>query len=94
MGLLRSAGPIKARDPVREEYDRLLIDADRITMQIVQTALSLIGFGFTLHAFFTIVVKQQDIWARRVGLAAAQCQLFEACAVRNLQLWLGRLDRG
>jgi hypothetical protein len=32
--------------------------------------------------------------ARRVGLAAAQCQLFQACAVRNLQLWLNRLDRG
>jgi hypothetical protein len=32
--------------------------------------------------------------ARRVGLAAAQCQLFQACAVRNLQLWLGRLGRG
>ena len=31
--------------------------------------------------------------ARRVGLAAAQCQLFQACAVRNLQLWLGRRDR-
>ena len=31
--------------------------------------------------------------ARRVGLAAAQCQLFQACAVRNLQLWLGRLAR-
>lgn len=30
--------------------------------------------------------------ARRVGLAAAQCQLFQACAVRNLQLWLARLD--
>jgi hypothetical protein len=32
--------------------------------------------------------------ARRVGRAAAQCQLFQACAVRNLQLWLSRLDRG
>ena len=31
--------------------------------------------------------------ARRAGVAAAQCQLFQACAVRNLQLWLGRLDR-
>ncbi len=31
--------------------------------------------------------------ARRVGLAAAQCQLFQACAVRNLQLWLRRLER-
>jgi hypothetical protein len=32
--------------------------------------------------------------ARRVGLAAAQCQLYQACAVRNLLLWLSRLDRG
>ncbi len=32
--------------------------------------------------------------ARRIGLAAAQCQLFQACAVRNLLLWLSRLDRG
>jgi hypothetical protein len=32
--------------------------------------------------------------ARRFGLAAAQCQLFQACAVRNLLLWLSRLDRG
>jgi hypothetical protein len=32
--------------------------------------------------------------ARRVGLAAAQCQLFQACAVRNLLLWLSRIERG
>jgi hypothetical protein len=32
--------------------------------------------------------------ARRVGLAAAQCQLMQACAVRNLLLWISRLDRG
>ncbi len=32
--------------------------------------------------------------ARRAGLAAAQGQLFQACAVRNLQQWLGRLERG
>jgi hypothetical protein len=32
--------------------------------------------------------------ARRLGLASAQCQLFQACAVRNLLLWLSRLDRG
>lgn len=32
--------------------------------------------------------------ARRVGRAAAQCQVFQACAVRNLQRWLSRLDRG
>jgi hypothetical protein len=32
--------------------------------------------------------------ARRVGQAAAQCQLFQACALRNLLLWLSRLARG
>jgi len=32
--------------------------------------------------------------ARRVGQAAAQCQLFQACALRNLLLWLARLRRG
>lgn len=32
--------------------------------------------------------------ARRVGQAAAHCQLLQGCAVRNLQQWLGRLDRG
>lgn len=32
--------------------------------------------------------------ARRVGRAAAQCQLFQACALRNLLLWLSRVRRG
>ena len=32
--------------------------------------------------------------ARRVGQAAAQCQLLMACAVRNLLLWLGRVRSG
>lgn len=32
--------------------------------------------------------------ARRVGTPAAQCQLYQACAVRNLLLWLSRVRRG
>ena len=32
--------------------------------------------------------------ARRVGQEAAQCQLYQACALRNLLLWLSRLRRG
>jgi hypothetical protein len=32
--------------------------------------------------------------ARRVGTEAAQCQLYQACAVRNLLLWLARVRRG
>jgi hypothetical protein len=31
--------------------------------------------------------------ARRCGLAAARCQLLQACAVRNLLLWLNRRER-
>lgn len=32
--------------------------------------------------------------ARRVGQAAAQCQLYQACAMRNLLMWLSRVRRG
>lgn len=32
--------------------------------------------------------------ARRIGLAAAQVQLYQACAVRNLLMWLARVKRG
>ncbi len=32
--------------------------------------------------------------ARRVGQAAAQCQLYQACAIRNLLMWLSRVRRG
>jgi hypothetical protein len=32
--------------------------------------------------------------ARRIGRAAAQCQLYQACAVRNLLMWLSRIRRG
>ena len=33
-------------------------------------------------------------WARRVGKAAAQCQLYQTYAIRNLLLWLARVRRG
>jgi hypothetical protein len=32
--------------------------------------------------------------ARRVGQEAAQFQLYQACAMRNLLMWLSRLRRG
>jgi hypothetical protein len=32
--------------------------------------------------------------ARRVGQTAAQCQLYQACAMRNLLMWLSRVRRG
>jgi putative membrane protein len=39
----------------RHEFERTLMDADRMMMQTVQTALSLIGFGFTINTFFAEV---------------------------------------
>ena len=65
--------PDPAQDDWRVAYERDLIDADRVTMQIVQTALSLIGFGFTLYAFFVNAPGSSgalgiEAGARRLGL--------------------------
>jgi uncharacterized membrane protein YidH (DUF202 family) len=56
--------------------DRLsaLIDADRLMMQLVQTSLSLIGFGFSINAFFNDPnarggMVAANLAARRLGLA-------------------------
>lgn len=50
-----------------QEQDRELIDADRLMMQMVQTSISLIAFGFTIYAFFT-GVEEASRTARRLGL--------------------------
>ena len=51
------------------ERERALIDADRLMMQMVQTSVSLIGFGFTINAFFSNAAVDADQTARRMGLA-------------------------
>ena len=53
--------------PTVRDRQTALIDADRLTMQVVQTALSLIGFGFTINAFFNDV-SGAGLAARRLGL--------------------------
>jgi uncharacterized membrane protein YidH (DUF202 family) len=53
--------------PTIRDRQSALIDADRLTMQVVQTALSLIGFGFTINAFFNDV-SGAALAARRLGL--------------------------
>ena len=62
------------KEAAQEAYERHLLDADWMTLQIVQTALALIGFGFTLHAFFMEAgddgaLGRPDVYARRVGLS-------------------------
>lgn len=54
-------------NPRAQERDRELIDADRLMMQMVQTSISLIGFGFTINAFFNDVADSSRT-ARRLGL--------------------------
>lgn len=55
--------------------DSALRDVERTMIQIVQTSLSMIGFGFTIHAFLNGVDVQMaagidvDQVARRLGLA-------------------------
>jgi uncharacterized membrane protein YidH (DUF202 family) len=57
-----------------EQRERAFEDADRIMMQVIQTSLSLIGFGFTINALFQSAVSRglapdSDASARRMGLA-------------------------
>ncbi|MGH6965034.1 MAG: DUF202 domain-containing protein [Phenylobacterium sp.] len=63
-----------ASEQVDIDHNKALIDADRLLMQIIQTSISLIGFGFTINAFFNdVAVKglavDADETARRLGLA-------------------------
>jgi inner membrane protein YidH len=76
----QSPGPNDSRDftppsaalKADAERERAVIDADRLMMQMVQTSISLIGFGFTINAFFNGVdsaAMDADQTARRTGLA-------------------------
>jgi uncharacterized membrane protein YidH (DUF202 family) len=53
------------------ELERMLMDADRMMMQMVNLALSLIGFGFSINAFFNDaarVAARADHEARMFGI--------------------------
>jgi uncharacterized membrane protein YidH (DUF202 family) len=57
-----------------DRSEQLLNEADRMTLQILQASLSLIGFGFSLHAFFVNVADRAafarpDLIGRRLGIA-------------------------
>ncbi|WP_305657828.1 DUF202 domain-containing protein [Phenylobacterium sp.] len=69
------------RDPMTAEREmareRELRDVERTMISIVQTSISMIGFGFTIHAFLANVAVSPsgalgvdlDQVARRIGLA-------------------------
>ena len=66
-----------ARPPAaraRAHYESTVREEDRLLLQILQTSISMIGFGFTINAFFQeVAVKgvglDADQTARRLGLA-------------------------
>lgn len=75
------------------DYHALIREAARFN----QTAQGreLLAGRWQVEPVIAFLVRYQGMRrARRVGLAAAQCQLYQACAVRNLLLWLSRLRRG
>jgi Transposase DDE domain/Transposase domain (DUF772) len=56
---------------------------------------ALLGGRWRVEPVIAWLVQSQGCRrARRVGLAAAQCQLYQASAVRNLLCWLSRIRRG
>jgi hypothetical protein len=69
------------REELRFELEGRLIETDRVMMQTVQTALSLIGIGFSINAFFNDAVSrgladQTDHAARRIGASLLLIGLF------------------
>jgi hypothetical protein len=56
---------------------------------------ALLGGRWQVEPVIAWLVRYQGYRrARRVGQAAAQCQLDQAAAVRNLLTWLSRFRRG
>lgn len=56
---------------------------------------ALLGSRWRVEPTVAWLVRYQGCrQARRVGTTAAQCHLFQACAMRNLLLWLSRVRRG
>ncbi|NJN18881.1 MAG: hypothetical protein HC822_22790 [Oscillochloris sp.] len=55
---------------------------------------ALLGSRWRVEPVIAWVVQWQGCRrARRLGQAAAQCQLFQGCAVRNLRSWISRVQR-
>lgn len=55
---------------------------------------ALLGSRWRVEPVIAWVVQWQGCrCARRLGQAAAQCQLFQSCAVRNLLSWISRVQR-
>lgn len=85
--------PTAHRTVYLSDYHLYLRDAARVNA--TPEGKALLKSRWQVEPTIAWLVRYQGCrQARRVGLAAAQCQLFQACAVRNLLLWLSRVARG
>ena len=87
------ASPTGHRSVFIIDYHVYLREALAFNQSATGRAL-LAGRGQVEPVIAWLVRYQGCQWARRVGQAAAQFQLYRACALRNLLLWLSRVPRG
>ena len=75
------------------DYHAIIREAARFNQ--TPEGRALLAGRWRVEPMIAFVVRYQGCRrARRVGTAAAQCQLYQACALRNLLLWLSRVRRG
>jgi hypothetical protein len=87
------ASPKGHRNVYISDYHRYLQAGSAFNQ--TPTGRALLAGRWQVEPTIAFLVRYQGCRrARRVGQAAAQCQLFQACALRNLLLWLSRVRRG
>jgi hypothetical protein len=88
-----NANPNGHRAVFISDYHVLQREADAFNHTPAGRAL--LGGRWQVEPVIAWLVRYQGCRrARRVGQAAAQCQLYQAAAVRNLLTWLSRVRRG
>jgi hypothetical protein len=89
----RESNPKSHRTVFVSEHPAYLRLAARFNQTVEGQAL--LGQRWRVEPTIAWLVRYQGCRRpRRIGQAAAQCQLYQACAVRNLLLWLSRIKRG
>jgi hypothetical protein len=87
------ANPTGHRSVFISDYHPFLRDA--ATFNESPLGRALLGGRWRVEPVVAWLVQWQGCRrARRIGTAAAQCQLYQACAMRNLLMWLSRVRRG
>lgn len=87
------ANPTGHRSVFISDYHAYLRAAE--TFNQTPAGRALLGSRWQIEPTIAWLVRYQGCRrSRRVGTTAAQCQLYQACAMRNLLMWLSRVRRG